>query len=153
MARYLFLTWNGAGNQPPAVALAQNLESRGHHVTFAGYENQRAYFTGRGFRFVLMEGAAAAWRDDAPDRIFAIKMQTAWASLDHLEDVPRLISRERPDALVVDCMMFGALAAAENANLSTFVLVHSAPGALMPPNGEFELRFREPVNTVRRKAA
>ena len=152
MARYLFLTWNGAGNQPPAVALAQNLRRRGHYVTFAGYENQRDYFAGRGFRFVLVEGAAAAWRDDVPDRMFAIKMQTAWASPDHLKDVPRLISREQPDALVVDCMMFGALAAVELANLSTFVLVHSAPGALMPPNGAFERHFREPVNALRSEA-
>lgn len=152
MGRYIFLTWNGAGNQAPSVALAKNLERRGHQVTFAGYENQRDYFTARGFRFVLIPAAATAWRDDAPERMFAIKMQAAWASLDHLEDIPRLITREQPSALVIDCMMFGALAAAENANVATFVLVHSAPGALMPPGGDFERKFHEPVNAVRRNA-
>src|SRR5215831_12881254 len=64
MARFLFLSWNGAGNQPPAVGIAQALAKRGHAVTFAGYENQRGYFTTRGFRFVLLERASAAWRDE-----------------------------------------------------------------------------------------
>lgn len=41
MARYLFLTWDGAGNQPPAVGVAQALRERGHNVVFAGYESQR----------------------------------------------------------------------------------------------------------------
>lgn len=30
MARFLFLSWNGAGNQPPAVGMAQALKKRGH---------------------------------------------------------------------------------------------------------------------------
>lgn len=152
MARYVFLTWSGAGNQPPAIALAQALRSRGHDVAFAGYENQRTYFTARGFRFVILERASATWRNDEPERMFAIKMRSAWAAPGHLDDVPQLISQERCNVLVVDCMMFGALAAAETAGVPTSVLVHSAPGALMPPHGEFEARFHGPVNAVRAMA-
>ena len=88
MARFLFLSWNGAGNQPPAVGLAQALRRRGHEVTFAGYVNQRRYFVARGFSFVLLEHASAAWRDERPERMFAVKLRSAWASPEHLDDVP-----------------------------------------------------------------
>ncbi len=152
MARFLILTWNGAGNQPPAVGIAQALRERGHEVTFAGYANQRGYFAARGFRFILLERASAAWRDEAPERMFAVKLRSAWASREHLDDVPRLASRERCDVLVVDCLMFGALAAAEKARLPTVTLVHSAPGALMPPKGQFESLLLGAVNELRIEA-
>jgi UDP:flavonoid glycosyltransferase YjiC (YdhE family) len=149
MSRFLFLTWNGAGNQVPAVAIAQALKKRGHEVTFAGYENQRSYFSERGLHFVPLGRSSAAWRDEPPERMFAVKLQTVWASSDHLVDLPQLITEERPDAVVVDCLMFGALAAAEKAHLPIVALVHSAPGALMPPNGRFESQVLGSVNGLR----
>jgi MGT family glycosyltransferase len=152
MPRLLFLTWNGAGNQPPAVALAQALQRRGHEITFAGYENQRRYFVQRGFRFVLLGRSSSAWRDETPERMFDVKLHTAWSSSDHLLDVPRLIEQERCIGLVVDCLMFGALAAAELSRLPTVALVHSAPGALAPPKGRFESQLMNSVNRVRRQA-
>ena len=152
MARFLFLTWDGAGNQPPAVAIAQALESRGHKVTFAGYENQRDYFTERGFRFTLLERSARKWRNENRERMFAVKLEAVWASADHLDDVPQLMARERFDAVIVDCLMFGALAAAEKFRLPAAALVHSAPGALMPPNGQFETLLLDAVNKVRIQA-
>jgi hypothetical protein len=51
MAGHLFLTWNGAGNQPPAVGIAQVMRERGHQVIFGGFESQRRYFKERGFVF------------------------------------------------------------------------------------------------------
>jgi UDP:flavonoid glycosyltransferase YjiC (YdhE family) len=152
MARFLFLSWDGAGNQPPAIAIAQALKERSHDVTFAGYENQREYFTTRGWRFVLMESSAATWRDEPPERMFDVKVRSAWASLEHLDDVPRLISRERCDVLIIDCLMFGALAAAEKARVSAVALVHSAPGALVPPMGRLEAHLHDRVNEVRIQA-
>ncbi len=152
MARYLFVSWSGAGNQPPAVGIAQALQRRGHQVTFAGYQGQRDYFTTRGFRFVLLGRASAAWRDEPPDRMFAVKLNAAWACSEHLRDVPELVRRERCDALVVDCLMFGALATVEKSGAPAAVLVHSAPGALMPPGGQFESLLLDPVNRVRREA-
>ena len=149
MARYLFLTWPGAGNQPPAVGIAQVLVERGHTVIFAGYSNQRPYFTTRDFRFVLLESAAAGWRELPPESMFAVKLNSVWAAAEHLRDVPRLLRAERPDVLVVDCLMFGALAFLEGAELPTFVLVHSAPGALLPPGGSFETVLIEKVNRLR----
>ena len=152
MSRFLFLTWNGAGNQPPAVAIAKALKSRGHKITFAGYENQRDYFIERDFKFVILERSAAKWRDENSERMFAVKLEAVWASSDHLDDVTLQIARERCDAVIVDCLMFGALAAAEKFKLPAIALVHSAPGALMPPNGQFEALLLDAVNRVRGQA-
>jgi UDP:flavonoid glycosyltransferase YjiC (YdhE family) len=152
MPRFLFLTWNGAGNQPPAVAIAQALRRRGHEVTFAGYGNQQSYFSERGLRFVLLGRSSAAWRDEPPERMFAAKLQAAWASSDHLLDLPRLLAQERSDAVVIDCLMFGALAAAEKTDVPAATLIHSAPGALMPPKGRFESEIRKSINDLRVQA-
>ena len=153
MAKFLFLTWNGAGNQPPAVAIANALKNRGHKVTFAGYGNQEGYFAERELHFVLLERSAGKWRDENRERMFAVKSEAVWASSDHLDDVPQLMARERCDAVIVDCLMFGALAAAEKFKLPAAVLVHSAPGALMPPNGQFETLLLDAVNQVRMQAS
>lgn len=152
MGRFLFLTWDGAGNQPPAVTIAKALKSRGHKITFAGYENQRNYFAERDFRFVLLERSAFKWRDDARKRMFAVKLETVWASSDHLIDVPQVMASEHCNAVIVDCLMFGALAAAEKLQLPAVAFVHSAPGALMPPNGQFEKLLLDTVNQVRVRA-
>ena len=48
--------------------------------------------------------------------------------------------------------MFGALAAAEKFKLPAATLVHSAPGVLMPPNGQFETLLLHAVNQVRMQA-
>jgi UDP:flavonoid glycosyltransferase YjiC (YdhE family) len=152
MGRLLFLTWNGAGNQPPALAIAQVLRHRGHDVTFAGYDSQRPYFAERGFRFVSLGRSSAAWRNEPPEGMFAVKLQTVWSSLDHLVDLPRLISEERSDAVVIDCLMFGALAAAEKVSAPVANLIHSAPGALMPPGGKFEAQLLGSINRLRTHA-
>jgi len=149
MARFAFLTWDGAGNQPPAVGMAQALIERGHRVVFAGYGSQQAYFAARDLRLVLLRGAAGRWQQLSLPEMFGVKVRATWAAAEHLRDVPSLLSEERPDAVVVDCMMFGALAALESADVPTMVLVHSAPGALFPPGGAFEARLLDAVNGVR----
>jgi len=152
MARYLFLTWDGAGNQLPSVGIAQALRERGHNVLFAGYESQRPLFTARGFHFALLERSAALWRAGSSKGVFALKMETVWASPQHLDEIPELMVRKPCDVLVIDCLMFGALAAAETATVPAAALVHSAPGALVPPGGQFEAALLGPANRVRAAA-
>jgi UDP:flavonoid glycosyltransferase YjiC (YdhE family) len=135
MARFLFVTWSGGGNQPPEIGTAQALQERGHEVIFAGYENQRSRFTGLGFRFTILEQAQKAYREEAPERRFAMMVNAVWACPGHLHDLRDILAREHVDAIVVDCLMLGALAAAEVSGLPVAVLVHSAPGLLAPPGG------------------
>ncbi len=47
MTRFAFVTWDGGGNLPPAIGIAQELAARGHSVRFLGYETQRAAFKAR----------------------------------------------------------------------------------------------------------
>lgn len=152
MARFLFVTWGGAGNQTPAIGLAAALADRGHAVVFAGYPEQQHRFEQLGYEFHELPRAQHAWPTVPPDDWMPVLVDAVWACPQHLEDVPELIAAERCDALVVDCLMFGALAAAERVPVPTAVLVHSAPGALVPPGGGLEQLALGQVNAVRAKA-
>jgi UDP:flavonoid glycosyltransferase YjiC (YdhE family) len=153
VARYLFLTWDGSGNQTPTLGIAQALRARGHNIAFAGYGSQRSHITAQGFHFSLLErsnAALAARAFTARGDPMAALTTGVWVTPAHLDDVPEIVAREAPDLLVIDCLLFGALAAAERHRLPTAVLVHSAPGLQVPPGGPFE-RFRllGPLNALR----
>ena len=150
MARFLFLTWPGAGNQTPAIGLATALAGRGHTVTFTGYPEQSRRFIGFGFR--VLPRAQHAWPPAPPADWMPVLADAVWACPEHLGDVPDLVADEGCDVLVVDCLMFGALAAAERLTVPTAVLVHSDPGALVPPGGGMDLLALERVNGIRASA-
>lgn len=151
MARLLFLSWDGAGNQGPAIGLAQELAERGHEITFAGYAGQRARFEGFGFQ-VLRRADAAYPAQEPPGGWLPALVDAVWASPRQLTDVPDVLGAGRYDAVVADCLMFGALAALETAPVPVAVLVHSVPGALATPGGEMERLLLGPVNALRRRA-
>ena len=153
MARYLFLTWDGSGNQTPTLGVAQALRARGHDVAFAGYESQQARIAAQGFRFALLERSNAMLHIPANGNMMVALVAGVWATPAHLDDVHDAVAREAPDLLVIDCLLFGALAAAEHHHLPAAVLVHSAPGLQVPPGGPFE-RFvlLKPVNALRSAA-
>lgn len=54
--------------------------------------------------------------------------------------------------VVVDCLMFGALAAAEQLGIRCAVLVHSPPDLIMAPGGGMEGFLFGPVNDLRTEA-
>ncbi|MCL2729437.1 MAG: hypothetical protein FWE15_05355, partial [Actinomycetia bacterium] len=149
MARFAFVTWGGAGNQTPAIGLAAALAGRGHAITFAGYDEQRERFTSLGFPFRTLRHAQQRWPAAQPPDWMPVLADVVWACGEHLRDVPELLAAETYDALVVDCLMFGALAAAEREPVPTAVLVHSAPGALLPPGGGLDRLALARVNDVR----
>jgi UDP:flavonoid glycosyltransferase YjiC (YdhE family) len=150
MARILFVTWPGGGNQTPAIGMAQALQQRGHTVTFAGYDVQRQRFEALGFPFLLLERSAAAYR--SVGSLLAHIMTDVFASADHLRDVPDAIARTRCAGLVVDCLQFGALAAAEDVGLPVAVLVHTVPGLLVGPGARMAGLLLAPVNALRAAA-
>jgi MGT family glycosyltransferase len=136
MARIAFVTWAGGGNVPPAAGLAQALAARGHRVEMWGYETQRAAIEGRGLAFAALGRSGAFDVRDAPAeaRVAALMRHVA-ACPEHLEDLPALVARRPVDALVVDCMMVGAIAARARLAAPMIVLVHSAVAGLIPPPG------------------
>lgn len=150
MSRYLFTTWYGAGNQVPAIGLAQELAARGHEVRFAGYASQRERFERAGFDFVLLEGADAVYRaDEPPERVMAALVEGVWACPAHHTDIREVLRDFHCEVVVVDCMMFGVLAGLDGAPMPVVPLVHSAPGALFPPGSPGDAMLLGPVNAVR----
>jgi UDP:flavonoid glycosyltransferase YjiC (YdhE family) len=150
MARYLFLTWDGSGNQNPALGIAQTLRTRGHDVAFSGYESQRARIMAQGFRFALLERSNATYSIPASGDPLPATVAGVWVTPSHIDDMAAAVERESPDLLIIDCLLFGALAAAELRQIPAAVLVHSAPGLQVPPSGPFErLVLLEPVNALR----
>lgn len=162
MTRFLFVTWDGGGTLPPAFGIAQELRDRGHDVAFAGQELDLGLDASgvglgafadrtarRGFRFTRLERCSAAWRTGPPGHRLVTGLM---ACPEHLRDIPDAVAHDRYDALVVDGMLFGALAAAERGDLPEAVLVTSSPSAVAAPDGPLEVRLLAAVNGVRATA-
>jgi UDP:flavonoid glycosyltransferase YjiC (YdhE family) len=147
--RFVFFTWDGGGNQPPAVGIAQELRQRGHDVLFAGYASQQARFDERGFVFHTLEGAQALWERLSSAHPWIQLRDSVMVCPAHLDDVPTLLARESADVLVVDCLLLGALLAAERSGIPVAVLIHSAPGALLHPMGWLGQQLPDSLNALR----
>ena len=113
MSRFAFVTWDGGGNVPPAVGVAQELVSRGHDVVFIGYDVQRAYFEARRLPFVTLprSGHFDTYALSDPTRRIPGLMANVWAAPEHLDDVPDTIATTSADVVIVDFTMHGALVA------------------------------------------
>lgn len=145
MARYLFLTWDGGGNQPPALGLAQTTRAGGDAVLIAGSEGQRLLFEASGFEFLAIPTPPPLSHENR----FAAHLRASWINDQLPKHLAQLKAAGRFEVLVVDCLMVGALAGAEAQQLPTAVLVHSAPNALVPVGGELEGMLLGPVNQMR----
>src|ERR1700674_271761 len=135
MTRFAFVTWDGGGNVPPAVGIAQELTSRGHDVVFIGYEVQREGFEGKGFEFVALRrsGPYNMYRASDAARRIAGLVTNVWACPERLHDVPDAVAETSIDVLVVDFTMQGALAATIELTVPVAVLAHSSIAGLVPP--------------------
>jgi hypothetical protein len=60
MARVVFATWQGGGNQILALGIACALSERGHAVAFIGQESQRRRIEAAGFAFTAY-ASRPAW--------------------------------------------------------------------------------------------
>lgn len=147
---YLFVTFEGGGNVPPVLGVARRLAARGHDVRVLTEPCLRAAVEQGGARFVpftrhfTREDRTHDLIGDSAARtpIGALK-----ASLEHLvfgparivaEETRRAMEHARPDVVVVDVLMPGALIAAEAAGVPRVVLFHMPeylPGPGRPAAG------------------
>jgi MGT family glycosyltransferase len=135
MTRFAFVTWEGGGNVPPAVGIAQELALRGHNVVFIGYEVQREGFQRKGIEFIALRRSGQYdiyQASDAAQRVAGL-VANVWACPEHLNDVPEAVAETSTDVLVVDFTMQGALAAAVELPVPVAVLAHSSIAGLVPP--------------------
>jgi UDP:flavonoid glycosyltransferase YjiC (YdhE family) len=121
MPDFLFATWDGGGNVPPAVVLATELRRRGHTVRFLGHETQREALTGAGFAFAPYDGVRPFSGVEAASvpRLLALFSDRALggAVLAELEERPA-------DVVVVDCLLVPVLRACADAGQTFVSLEH-----------------------------
>jgi UDP:flavonoid glycosyltransferase YjiC (YdhE family) len=121
MSRFVFVTWDGGGNVPPATALAHELVRRGHDVRILGHASQEEAITGQGLRWVPPRHALAfdSVRDYTP-----LTMLRVFADTGLGRDLLDAVAAEPADLVVVDSLMFGALHTVRRAGLRYAVLEH-----------------------------
>ncbi len=134
MARIAFVTWDGGGNVPPAIGVAQALTARGHRCHFLGYEVQRGRIEAQGFAFSALERSGAFdVHGLPPEERLAALLRHVWACPEHLADIPAALARHPADLLVVDFLLQGALASGQRLPIPVSALAHSAVAGLVPP--------------------
>ena len=137
MPRILFVLINGGGNVPSQLSIARRLVQRGHDVHVLADPAVSRHATAAGCHFHQFELAPPGFSDAPDDVVRAHERQPAMAKLRrvgedimfgpaaaHAEDLRRAIGRLAPDALAVDCLLFGAMAGAEASGIPAATLTH-----------------------------
>jgi UDP:flavonoid glycosyltransferase YjiC (YdhE family) len=123
--RFLFVTWNGGGNVPPAVALAVLLRGRGHDVRALGPASLAERFGDEGIAYRAhrsrdeWSGGPVVWPagpTEAQRRAYHAGMAA---------DVLAELGRAPTDVAVVDYMQPDALCAVERAGIACVAFVHT----------------------------
>lgn len=144
---YLFVTWEGGGNIPPVLGLAQRLVERGHRVRIlsepclqksidaigAEFIAFKKYFTRTDRTVDIIQDWNAGPMNLATfdNIIFGPAMDVAQETLAAIKDV-------HTDVVVADLMMIGSMIAAEAHGTPHVVLFHMPeylPGPNRPPGG------------------
>lgn len=121
------VTWDGGGNLPPAIGIAQQLVSMGHRVRFLGHRKQRPIVEAAGLPFRIYERTPdydseipISPEDFAPFLFDHLIFEPAMAA-----DLEAELAREPTDAVLVDCMLTAPLAFMEARDERSAVLVHT----------------------------
>jgi UDP:flavonoid glycosyltransferase YjiC (YdhE family) len=127
MAEFLFATWDGGGNVPPAVGIAAELQRRGHGVRFIGHETQREAMTASGMAFTAYPSVAAFSSLDSnpPPRMVALFSDRKMG-----RDVLAEVEQRPADVVVVDCLLAGVMHACSTAGVTYVSLEHMFDGFL-----------------------
>ena len=126
MTRVLFVTWDGGGNLPPALAIARELVRRGDRVRMLGHAIQKPAVEAAGLEFhAITTGRdyVSAQPRGTVDGVLGLVALFAdrGIALDALE----LLKQEPADVIVVDCLLWGATRALIDTGLPVVSLVHS----------------------------
>lgn len=125
MARILAVTWDGGGNVPPMLGIADELRRRAHDVRVLGHARQRIDVTAQGIEFTPYSHAMP-WApcDTGSGAEFVRSYVRLFTDLGPGDDVRETLRDWPADLVLVDCLSLGALRAALRASLPTVVLTH-----------------------------
>jgi UDP:flavonoid glycosyltransferase YjiC (YdhE family) len=107
-ADLLFVTWDGGGNVPPAVGIAQELRQRGHDVRFVGHARQHDSLAAAGFDVAPTRAARPFSPLDDNSPLTYVK---TFGDRGLGRDVSAALADRPADLVVVDCMLFGVMEA------------------------------------------
>src|SRR6185503_13977108 len=105
MSRFLFVTWDGGGNVPPAVALARHLSAE-HSVRFLGPPSVKSRITAAGCAFRPLANAPNlhAGRGLSLEEQRPLMLELLFGT-GVGDDVLDELEREPAEAVVIDCML------------------------------------------------
>src|SRR6266540_2414908 len=163
---FLFVVWAGGGNVPPQLTLARRLAARGHAVRILApavlHERiEDAGLVYEPYREAPEHDEAVPERSLVRDFEQRSSLGAVAAVRDNLlagmagpvaADVLSVLERERIDAVASDFNLFGALFAAEKAQVPAAMLVHTVypfPSPGRPPFGTGWVPMGGPLGMVR----
>lgn len=126
MSRILFVTWDGAGNLVPTLALARRLTQRGHDVRTLGHRSIHDRCGADGWRFLPFQHTVAHDSAAAHEAEPSVLAREIWLGGAVARDVRDELAREPADLVVGDCMLWSALCAGQTAGVPTIALFHGA---------------------------
>lgn len=125
MADYLFATWDGGGNQAPSIAIAQELQDRGHQVRFLGLASQVGTFAEAGLTLAPYPTAGDFRVGVSPAALLRLISNRAMG-----RDVVAELAQQPADVVVVDTVLFGVMDELRRASHAYVVLGHTFDGFL-----------------------
>lgn len=123
MAKFLWLTWDGAGNLPPSLGIAHALTNRGHTVTFAGRPEMIPRAKKAGFRTIEFLNAYTQLDQYLEGSLR--RLACYLTSPDVVTEVSDLVAEESPNVVIIDGMFPAALSRITEFGRPTAVMVHT----------------------------
>lgn len=154
--RFLFVMWEGGGNVPPQLGIAQRLVQRGHSVRVMSDPCNEAEVRAVGCDFVPYVRAPhrhdktrettiiSDYEAKNPTDAFLLlqKRLMFGPALAFAEDVLAELNRQPADAVAINDVLFGAMIAAEKANVPSIILM---PNCYLGPARGFPLAGMPPL--------
>lgn len=122
MTRYLFVTWDGGGNLDPELAVANELQVRGHEVRFLGHsaQEQRIRDAGMVFSTYITAKPFDGREPHSTARMLALVSDRTMG-----RDVLTSLETAPADVVVVDGLLFGVMQSLRAAGRSWVTFAHA----------------------------
>lgn len=154
--RFLFVMWEGGGNVPPQLGIAQRLVQRGHSVRVMSDPCNEAEVRAVGCDFVPYVRAPHRYdktrettiisdyeAKNPMDAFLLLQKRLMFGpALAFAEDVLAELNRQPADAVAINDVLFGAMIAAEKANVPSIILM---PNCYLGPARGFPLAGMPPL--------
>ncbi len=128
MTRYLVVTWDGAGNQLPTLGITRALVDAGHDVRVLGHDTVLERCGNAGARFIALpqpEGWDEMEDPDDTEAEIELMLDSLCLSTAIADAVTVELDRRAADVVLVDCLLFSAINAAQAKGIPTAVLFHT----------------------------